>query len=81
MDSDTAFKDLVEYMVRSLVDYPDEVSVYEVDEGSSVVLEISVAESDIGRVIGKRGSVVNSMRSLLQVLAAKQGKRATLEII
>ena len=81
MDSNSAFKDLIEYMVSSLVDYPDEVSVHEVDEGNSVVLEISVAESDIGRVIGKRGSVVNGMRSLLQVLAAKQGKRVTLEIV
>ncbi len=68
-------------MATSLVDYPDQVSVYEVDEGNSIVLELSVAQSDIGRVIGKRGSVVNGMRALLQVLAAKQGKRATLEIV
>lgn len=81
MDSNTAFKDLVEYMVTSLVDYPDQVTVYEIDEGNSIVLELSVAESDIGRVIGRRGSVVNAMRTLLQVLAAKQGKRATLEIV
>lgn len=81
MDANAAFKDLVEYMATSLVDYPDQVSVYEVDEGNSIVLELSVAQSDIGRVIGKRGSVVNGMRALLQVLAAKQGKRATLEIV
>lgn len=81
MDSNTAFKDLVEYVVTSLVDYPDQVTVYEIDEGNSIVLELSVAESDIGRVIGRRGSVVNAMRMLLQVLAAKQGKRATLEIV
>ena len=68
-------------MVGSLVDYPDQVSVHEIDEGNSIVLELSVAESDIGRVIGRRGSVVNAMRALLQVLAAKQGKRATLEIV
>ena len=81
MDSNAAFTDLVEYMVSSLVDYPEQVSVHEVHEGNSIILELSVAESDIGRVIGKRGSVVNSMRALLQVLAAKQGKRANLEIV
>jgi predicted RNA-binding protein YlqC (UPF0109 family) len=81
LDSNNAFKDLVEYMVTSLVDFPDQVAVYEIDEGNSIVLELSVAESDIGRVIGRRGSVVNAMRTLLQVLAAKQGKRATLEIV
>jgi predicted RNA-binding protein YlqC (UPF0109 family) len=81
LESNAEFKDLVEYMVSSLVDYPDQLSVYDVDEGNSIVLEISVADSDIGRVIGKRGSVVNAMRALLQVLAAKQGKRATLEIV
>jgi predicted RNA-binding protein YlqC (UPF0109 family) len=68
-------------MVSSLVDNPDQVAISAVDEGNSIVLEISVAESDIGRIIGKRGSVVNGMRALLQVLAAKQGKRATLEIV
>ena len=81
MDSNSAFQDLVEYIVGSLVDHPDQVSVHEIDEGNSIVLELSVAESDIGRVIGRRGSVVNAMRALLQVLAAKQGKRATLEIV
>jgi predicted RNA-binding protein YlqC (UPF0109 family) len=68
-------------MVSSLVDNPDQVAISAVDEGNSIVLEISVAESDIGRIIGKRGSVVNGMRALLQVLAAKNGKRATLEIV
>lgn len=81
MESNSAFTDLVEYMVSSLVDNPDQVAISAVDEGNSIVLEISVAESDIGRIIGKRGSVVNGMRALLQVLAAKNGKRATLEIV
>ena len=65
----------------ALVDNPDQVSVREIDERNSIVLEVSVAQSDMGRVIGKGGSVVNSVRSLLQVLAAKKGKRVSLEIV
>jgi uncharacterized protein len=75
------FKDLVEHIVKSLVDYPDRVSVKEVEGSSAVILELTVAESDMGRVIGKGGRVVNAIRILLQALAAKQGKRVTLEIV
>lgn len=75
------FVELVEYIVKSLVDYPDDVKVTEVEGQSSIVLELSVAESDMGRVIGRGGRVVNSIRTILQVLAAKQGKRVTLEIV
>ena len=81
MDSASAFTDLVEYVVKSIVDNPDQVTVAEFDEPGSITLEVSVAESDMGRVIGRRGSVVNSIRSLVQVLAAKQGKRVSLEIV
>lgn len=81
MDNGSAFTDLVEYIVKSIVDNPDSVTVSEYDEGSSVMIEVSVAESDMGRVIGRGGSVVSSIRSLVQVLAAKQGKRVNLEII
>ena len=73
-------KELVEYIVRGLVDHPDDVNVVEVG-GASTILELTVAGSDMGRVIGKGGRVINSIRTLLQVLAAKQGKRVTLELI
>ena len=81
MDSDSTFTDLVEYVVKSIVDNPDQVTVTEIDEPGSIMLEVSVAESDMGRVIGRGGSVVNSIRSLVQVLAAKHGKRVSLEIV
>ena len=81
MDSESPFTDLVEYVFKALVDNPDQVSVREIDERNSIVLEVSVAQSDMGRVIGKGGSVVNSVRALLQVLAAKKGKRVSLEIV
>ena len=74
-------KELVEYVVKSLVDHPDEVSVYEIQGHSGMVLELSVAGSDMGRVIGKSGRVINAIRSLLQVAAAKQGERVSLELL
>lgn len=81
MESDSDFKDLVEYIVTSLVDNPEQVTVSETNDRNTVVLEISVAGSDMGRVIGKGGKVVNSIRTLVQVLAAKQGKRVSLEVV
>jgi predicted RNA-binding protein YlqC (UPF0109 family) len=74
-------KDLVEYIVQSMVDHPEAVSVAEVSHGSEVTVELSVAEGDMGRVIGSRGRVINSIRTLVQVLAVKQGKRITLELL
>ncbi|MDX1615452.1 MAG: KH domain-containing protein [Candidatus Promineifilaceae bacterium] len=79
--SSSAAKDLVEYVVTSLVDHPDQVQVTEIDEGQTMVIEVRVAESDMGRVIGRRGSVVNSMRTLLQVPGYRKGKRIQLEIV
>lgn len=74
-------KELVEYIAKSLVDDPSQVRVTEVIEGPSTILELEVAQEDMGRVIGKNGRVANAMRVLVRVLAAKQGKRITLEII
>ncbi len=74
-------KELVEFVVKSLVDHPDEVSVYEINDRQGTILELSVAASDMGRVIGKSGRVINAIRSLLQVAAAKQGQRVTLELL
>ena len=81
MDSSSSFAELTEYIVKSLVDDPDQVRVEEIDDRGSTVVEVSVAEGDMGRVIGKGGVVVNSIRTLLQVSAAKQGKRVSLEIV
>jgi predicted RNA-binding protein YlqC (UPF0109 family) len=81
MASSGDFKDLVEYIVKSLVNSPEDVFITETDENNSVLLEISVSEDDMGRLIGRGGVVVNSIRSLLQVAGAKRGKRVTLEIV
>ncbi len=74
-------KEFVEYMVRSLVENPDQVEVREIDGTHSIIFEVRVAEEDVGRVIGKEGRVANAMRTLLKVAATRRGKRAILEIV
>ena len=74
-------KDLIEYIAKSLVGDPSSVSVTEIEGASAVILELRVAPEDMGRVIGRGGRVANAMRTLLRVIAAKQGKRASLEIV
>ena len=74
-------KELVEYVVKALVESPDEVSVAEIDEQDETILELTVAGSDMGRVIGKRGRVINAIRTLVQVNAAKQGTRVSVELV
>lgn len=74
-------KELVEYIVKSLVDDPDAVQVTEYNDRSTTTLELSVAAADMGRVIGKNGRVINSIRDLLQVLAEKEGLQASLEVL
>jgi uncharacterized protein len=74
-------KELVEFIVKSLVDNPDQVEVHEVDDQSGTIVEVSVAQPDMGRVIGKSGRVINSIRSIVQVAAAKRGQRVSVEII
>ncbi len=74
-------KELIEYIAKSLVDDPSQVSVSEVVTGPEVLLELHVAEEDVGRMIGRNGRVVNAMRTLAQMCAVRQAKRAQLEIV
>jgi hypothetical protein len=74
-------KELVEYIAKALVDDPSQVEVTQIEGATSVILELRVAQDDMGRVIGRGGRVANAMRTLLRVVAAKQGKRVTLEIV
>jgi uncharacterized protein len=74
-------KELIEFIIRSLVDHPEGVQVTEVQSPGSTLVEISVDEADMGRVIGKGGRVINSVRTLAQVLAARQGTRVTIELL
>jgi len=74
-------KDLVEYIAKSLVDYPDEVNVHMVEGEQSTIIELKVAQSDIGKVIGKSGRIANAVRVILNASAAKNNKHIQLEIL
>ena len=76
-----SMREFIEYIVRSLVDDPSQVRVTEIEGASTIIYELRVAQEDMGRVIGKGGRVANAMRTLLRVVAARQGRRATLEIV
>ncbi len=74
-------KDIVEYIAKAIVSSPDEVQVIEEVEGDSlVILQLEVAPSDKGKVIGRRGRVAQSIRALLRVAAVKERKRVILKI-
>jgi predicted RNA-binding protein YlqC (UPF0109 family) len=76
-----AAKDLVEYVAKSLVDDPDAVQVVETRDEDGTVIELHVAEDDMGKVIGRNGCVAKALRTLLKVSAARQGGSVTLEIL
>ncbi len=74
-------KALIEFIAKSLVDDPTQVYVTERDQRKDVNIQLSVAEEDMGRVIGRHGRVANAMRVLLRIAASRKGIRATLDII
>ena len=75
------FKELVTFIVKSLVDVPDEVDVHETVGESVVILEIFVAKEDIGKVIGREGRIANAIRTIVKASAAKTSKKVTVEIL
>jgi predicted RNA-binding protein YlqC (UPF0109 family) len=74
-------KDLVEYLARALVDEPDSVSVESYEEDEALVYELSVADDDVGKVIGRGGRTVNAFRCVLRACAARQEKRILLDVV
>ena len=74
-------KDLISDIVKALVDQPDQVSVNEIEGGHTVVLELSVAKSDMGKVIGKQGRNAQTIRTILSAASGKVRKRYVLEIV
>lgn len=74
-------KELIEYIANELVEDKSQVVVKEIDEGGRIRIELQVSKEDMGRIIGKGGRVANSIRVLLRVAAAREGKRATLDIV
>ena len=74
-------KELVEFVVKSLVDVPEEVSVNVIEGDKSTILELKVAQEDVGKVIGKQGRIAKAIRTILSASATRDGRRATLEIL
>ena len=74
-------KDLVEYIVKSLVDDPANVTINVIEGEKSTILELRVAQNDIGKVIGKNGRIAKAIRTVLQAATAKEGKHTVLEIL
>lgn len=81
MSDETNLKDLVEFMAKSLVDRPEEVTVNEIVGEHTTVIELRVAKEDLGKVIGKQGRTAKSMRSILNAASTKIEKRSVLEIL
>jgi uncharacterized protein len=72
---------LIEHIAKSLVEAPGEVFVEEYEDGDETVIELEVAESDLGRVIGRSGRIARALRTVLSAAGSKQDKRYALEII
>ncbi|MBZ4643254.1 KH domain-containing protein [Deferribacteraceae bacterium V6Fe1] len=74
-------KELVEFIVKSLVDNPDKVMLEEVEGEKTTVIELRVDPADLGKVIGKQGRTARSIRTILNAAGIKKGKRVVLEIL
>ena len=75
------FKELVEYLVKALVEHPEQVSVEVNEEPAGMTLHLHVAPGDLGRVIGKQGRTARAIRTLLHAMAARVQRRVTLQIV
>ena len=74
-------KELVEVIAKSLVDCPDEVVVTEKENDRAIVIELRVAQSDMGKVIGKQGRIAKAIRSVVKAAASKEDKKVIVEIM
>lgn len=74
-------KELVEVIAKSLVDNPEEVVVTEKDNGKSILVELKVAPTDMGKVIGKQGRIAKAIRSVVKVAASRDDKKVIVDIL
>lgn len=74
-------RQLVEMIAKALVDYPDKVTVEEVESDQAVTLELRVAPEDMGKVIGKQGRIAKAIRTVVKAAAVKENKRVVVEIL
>jgi predicted RNA-binding protein YlqC (UPF0109 family) len=74
-------KEFLEFVIRQLVEFPDEVMLTEIANGKMTVFRLQMRQSDVGRIIGRNGQTIHAIRALLASSAARHGQRATLEIV
>ena len=74
-------KELVEVIAKALVENPDEVIVTQKEEGKNITIELHVASSDMGKVIGKQGRIAKAIRSVVKAASSKDNKKVDVEII
>lgn len=78
---DRSVKELVEYIVRQLVDQTDEIRVEEHEDGDELVVEVKVAPQDAGRIIGRQGRIAKAIRTLVKAAAVRDGRRVSVDIL
>lgn len=74
-------RDFIEYIAKQLVDNPDAVSLVDEEKEGKIIFKLKVGEADVGKIIGRKGRTAQAMRVLLSAVAAKNGKRAILEVL
>ena len=74
------YKDLLEYIIKNLVAYPEKVGVSEAEADGKVTLKLKVAKEDMGRVIGKEGRIIRSIREIIYAYAAKESKKVSVDV-
>lgn len=74
-------KPFLEFVIRYLVEFPDEVLISEIPNGNTIAFRLALRQTDVGRIIGRNGQTIQAIRALLASSAARHGQRATLEIV
>jgi predicted RNA-binding protein YlqC (UPF0109 family) len=74
-------KEFLEFVIRQLVEYPDEMMLWEIPSGKTTIFKLQLRQSDVGRVIGRNGQTIHAFRALLASSAARHGQLATIEIV
>ena len=74
-------KEVLEIIAKALVEKPDEVSVTEIEDGDGIILELRVADSDMGKVIGKQGRIAKAIRTVVKAAASIENKRVSVDIV
>lgn len=74
------YKELLEYIVKNLVSSPDKIEISEIENEGKTVLKLKVAKDDMGRIIGKEGRIIRSIREIIYAYAAKDGKKVSVDV-